>query len=226
MKTVIKKTFEVTCFLLLVFISFISKIYGSNALIPAEEIIDRMSLSIYGLESYSCNVKININIVDYGLNFNFKGSVYFKEPNKLALKLDDLPKDIQDKYKLSFTQTAVPGMASKTYKEKYKAKLVGLRKFSNNRNVYVLYMEPYKQGSVKNVIMFVDSEYYTIPKSIIFYRDGGKIIIDQVYTKVGNYYLPAKQDVLFDFPKIRSNVTSEFYEYKLNIDIDDSVFSK
>lgn len=222
----VKKVFEIVFILLFTLLSLMLKIYANKALIPAEEIIDRMSLSIYGLESYSCKIKININIIDYGLNFNFKGTVYFKEPNKLALKLDDLPEDIQDKYRLSFTQTAVPGMASKTYKEKYKAKLVGLRKFSNNRNVYVLYMEPYKQSSVKNVMMFVDSEYYTIPKSIIFYRDGGKIIIDQVYTKVGNYYLPSKQDVLFDFPKIRSNVISEFYEYRLNVDIDDSFFSK
>ncbi len=206
------------------FILFFVKL--SRAQIPAEEIIDRMTLSIYGLQSYTCKTKINANIIDYGITVGLKGMVYFKEPNKLALKLDNLPGDVQEKYRLSFTQTAVPGMASKTYKEKYKPKLLGIRNFSGNKKVYVLYMEPYKQSSVKNVTMFVDSENYTIPKSIIFYRDGGKIVIDQTYIKIDNYYLPSKQDVLFDFPKIRSNVTTEFYDYNLNVEIDDSVFEK
>ncbi|MCX7759025.1 MAG: hypothetical protein N2169_05390 [bacterium] len=192
--------------------------------IPAEEIIDRMTLSIYGLSSYTCKIKINANIIDYGISVGLNGSVYFKEPNKLALKLDDLPSDVQDKYRISFTQTAVPGMASKTYKEKYKSKLVGIRNFTNNRKVYVLYLEPYKKSSVKNVMMFVDTQNYTIPKSIIFYNDGGKVIIDQIYGKIGNYYLPLKQDVLFDFPKIRANLTSEFYNYQINVNIDDSIF--
>lgn len=210
------------CMFSLLFSLFIVK--SEN--IPAEEIIDRMTLSIYGLSSYTCKVKMNANIIDYGVNIGLNGTVYFKEPNKLALKIDNLPENVQEKYKLSFTQTAVPGMASKTYKEKYKAKLVGIRKFSNNREVYVLYMEPYKSGSVKNVMMFVDTQNYTIPKSIIFYKDGGKILIEQKYFKIGDYYLPVKQDVYFDFPKVRANLVSEFYDYQINIKIDDSVFEQ
>lgn len=207
-------------FLVIIFSFLITKSQD----IPAEEIIDRMTLSIYGLSSYTCKIKINASIVDFGINISFKGSVYFKEPNKLALLLDELPADLQEKYKISFTQTSVPGMASKTYKEKYKSKMIGIKKFSNNRKVYVLYMEPYKKSNVKNVIMFVDTEYYTIPKSIIFYKDGGKITIDQVYDKIEGYYLPVKQDVFFNFPKVRANLVSEFYDYKINIDIDESVF--
>lgn len=209
---------------ILTFVSIFARTENIN--IPAEEIIDRMTLSIYGLSSYTCKVKINANIVDYGINISFKGSVYFKEPNKLALKLDNLPEEVQEKYRMSFTQTAVPGMVSKTYKEKYKIKLTGIRNFTNNRKVYILYMEPYKKSSVKNVIMFVDSENYTIPKSIIFYRDGGKIVIEQAYAKIEKYYLPIKQDVLFDFPKIRANLISEFYDYQLNVNIDDQVFEQ
>ncbi|MCS7165720.1 MAG: hypothetical protein RMJ51_05560 [Candidatus Calescibacterium sp.] len=209
---------------ILTFVSIFARTENIN--IPAEEIIDRMTLSIYGLSSYTCKVKMNANIVDYGINISFKGSVYFKEPNKLALKLDNLPEEVQEKYRISFTQTAVPGMVSKTYKEKYKIKLTGIRNFTNNRKVYILYMEPYKKSSVKNVIMFVDSENYTIPKSIIFYTDGGKIVIEQAYAKIEKYYLPVKQDVLFDFPKIRANLISEFYDYQLNVNIDDQVFEQ
>jgi len=194
--------------------------------IPPEEIFDRMSLSIYGLSSYKCKVKMNASIPDYGINISLKGSVFFKEPNKLALVLEDLPFDIQEKYRVSFTQTAVPGMVSKTYKEKYKAKLVRIQDFSNNRKVYVLYMEPYKQGSVKNVLMFVDTQNYTIPRAIIFYKDGGKVTIDQNYTKIDKYYLPLKQNVLFNFPKINASLESYFYDYQINAEIDDKVFEK
>jgi len=219
-KTTTFKAFILFFIIFLVAISFFSR--SQN--IPPEEIFDRMSLSIYGLSSYKCKVKMNANIQDYGISIGLKGTVFFKEPNKLSLALEDLPFDVQEKYRVSFTQTAVPGMVSKNYKEKYKAKLVRIQDYSNNRKVYVLYMEPYKQGSVKNVLMFVDIQNYTIPRAIIFYKDGGKVTIDQVYSKIDKYYLPSKQKVLFAFPKINASLESYFYDYEINVPIDDKVF--
>ncbi|MEN3014542.1 MAG: hypothetical protein ABDH21_00545 [bacterium] len=211
-------------FLIALLFSLLSLSIVKSEYIPPEEILDRMTLSIYGLSSYRCKVKINANVIDFGISVSLNGTVYFKEPNKLALKLEDLPLDIQDKYKISFTQTAVPGMVSKTYKEKYKAKFVGVKNFTGNRKVYVLHMEPYKKSSVQSVLMFVDSQNYTIPRAIIFYRDGGKVTIDQVYSRIQEYYLPSKQEVFFDFSKVRANLVSEFYDYEINIPVEDSIF--
>ena len=184
-----------------------------------------MSLSVYGLNTYKCDVKINANIVNFGLSFNFNGEVYYKEPDKLFLKLKDLPEDVQEKYRLSFTQTSVPGMVSKIYKEKYNSKVISVRNFANTK-VYVLYMEPIKSRAIKNVLMFVDAFNYTIPKSIIYYKDRGKIIIDQKYIKIEKYYLPSYQEVYFDFPKVQANLISNFYNYQLNIPLSDDLFKK
>jgi len=210
----------------IIFFSF-NKILGQNVnnYISPNEIFDRMSLSVYGLTTYKCDVKINANIVNFGLSFNFNGEVYYKEPDKLFLKLKDLPEDVQEKYRLSFTQTSVPGMVSKIYKEKYNSKVISVRNFANTK-VYVLYMEPIKSKAIKNVLMFVDAFNYTIPKSIIYYKDGGKIIIDQKYIKIQKYYLPSYQEVYFDFPKIKANLISNFYNYQLNIPLSDDLFKK
>ncbi|MGB9637911.1 MAG: hypothetical protein ACPL1F_01245 [bacterium] len=208
----------------IIFLNF-KNVLGESVYINANEILDRMSLSVYGLNSYKADIKINANVINFGLSFNFNGEVYYKEPDKLYLKLKDLPEDVQEKYRLSFTQTSVPGMISKIYKEKYKSKVISVRNYANTK-VYVLYMEPIKSRAIKNVLMFVDFFNYTIPKSIIYYKDGGKITIDQKYSKIDKYYLPIYQEVYFDFPKVQASLVSNFYNYKLNIPLDDNLFKK
>ena len=211
--------------LLLWGIVFFKIVFGYNTYVDANEILDRMSLSVYGLSTYKCKVKIKADVINFGLSFSFDGEVYYKEPDKLLLKLKDLPEDIQEKYKLSFTQTSVPGMVSKIYKDKYKSKVLTIRDYGNKK-VYVLYMEPIKSRAIKNVLMFVDSSNYTIPKSIIFYKDGGKITIDQKYQKIDKYYLPIYQEVNFDFPKVQAALNSTFYDYQLNLNLSDDLFKK
>ncbi|MCX7870923.1 MAG: hypothetical protein N2485_05055 [bacterium] len=225
-KNRIKFIFVIFLFILLGLIGF-KKIFSESVstYISAKEILDRMSLSVYGLSTYKCDVKINASVVNFGLNFSFNGEVYYKEPDKLFLKLKDLPEDVQEKYRLSFTQTSVPGMVSKIYKEKYTSKVISVRNLGTTK-VYVLYMEPIKSRAIKNVLMFVDSYNYTIPKSIIYYKDGGKITIDQKYSKIDKYYLPSYQEVYFDFPKVQASLVSNFYNYKLNIPLSDDLFKK
>ncbi len=225
-KNEIRIIFILFLFILVSFINF-KQIFSENisSYISAKEVLERMSLSVYGLSTYKCNVKINASVINFGVNFGFDGEVYYKEPDKLLLKLKDLPEDVQEKYRLSFTQTSVPGMVSKIYKEKYNSKVISVRNFGNTK-VYVLYMEPIKSRAIKNVLMFVDSSNYTIPKSIIYYKDGGKITIDQKYSKIDKYYLPIYQEVYFDFPKIQASLISNFYDYKLNIPLSDDLFKK
>ncbi len=225
-KNKIRVIFILFLFILFGFISF-KEILSENIsnYISAKEILDRMSISVYGLSTYKCSVKINASVINFGVNFSFDGEVYYKEPDKLLLKLKDLPEDVQEKYRLSFTQTSVPGMVSKIYKEKYNSKVISVRNFGNTK-VYVLYMEPIKSRAIKNVLMFVDSSNYTIPKSIIYYKDGGKITIDQKYSKIDKYYLPIYQEVYFDFPKVQASLLSNFYDYKLNIPLSDDLFKK
>ncbi len=184
-----------------------------------EEIIDRITTTVYGLKGYTAKVRITATIHSLGgISLSVNGQLYVRNPDLVSLKLTDVPEEVAKKYQTSFSKTIVPGIASQAYKEKYHIKFIGVRNYKGFQ-CFLLYLKPKKEGNVTRVLMWVDTKSYIIPKVIIYYRDGGRIVILQDYVELKgknkSYKLIKSQVAEMFFPKVRATLESHFYDYHI-----------
>ena len=188
-------------------------------MISPDEIIDRMTTTVEGLKAYKAKVKISLVVHSLSnLGMTVHGELYVRNPDLVRLKLLDIPEAIARKYQTSFSKTVVPGIASKNYKKRYNISFVGLRNYRGER-CFLLLLKPKKEGNVTRVLMWVSTEDYTVPKVIIFYKDGGRILLTQEYEKVRgkrrSYLLISSQAAEMIFPKVKATLKSHFFDYQL-----------
>ncbi len=187
---------------------------SSPLLIEADEIFDRMASTFKDIKGYKARVKIDIKIRSLGnLTLGVEGELYFRKPDKVQLKLEDVPEAISERYKTSFSRTVIPGVAGTAYKQRYIGKVLGIRQLQGVK-CYFMLLIPRQSRSVKKVLMWVSTEDYTVPKVIIFYKDGGTITIDQKYSIVDGYKMISEQVSHFEFPNVKADMKSVFLDYE------------
>jgi hypothetical protein len=80
-------------------------------------------------------------------------------------------------------------------------------------------------GRVKNVGVTVDDTSGLIQRVQWSYTNGGNLQLDQIYTKVGTFQLPATANISARFPGYSVNGTLTFSGYQLNAAVSPSVFA-
>jgi hypothetical protein len=80
-------------------------------------------------------------------------------------------------------------------------------------------------GRVKNVGVTVDDTSGLIQRVQWSYTNGGNLQLDQIYTKIGTFQLPATANISARFPGYSVNGTLTFSGYQLNATVSPSVFA-
>jgi outer membrane lipoprotein-sorting protein len=82
-----------------------------------------------------------------------------------------------------------------------------------------------KNGRIDHVDVTVDDRTATVSAMIYYYKDdGGTIAFKQTYDDINGNYVIDAQTGKVDIPHYNADVTSKFSNYKVNVDVPDSVF--
>jgi hypothetical protein len=82
-----------------------------------------------------------------------------------------------------------------------------------------------KNGRIDHVDVKVDDKTATVSEMTYFYKDdGGTIKFTNTYDQISGNFVLKQQTGKVDIPHYNADVTSKFSNYKVNVDVPDSVF--
>jgi hypothetical protein len=97
---------------------------------------------------------------------------------------------------------------------------------TDNGTVSTYSLVPKNDGSrVKSVTLAINDASAVVSHAEWLYSNGGKLDVDQTYTAVGSYRLPAKADVAARFPGYSVDGTLTFTNYRPNASVAPSIFA-
>lgn len=177
-----------------------------------------MAAQSASLRSYTARVKFDVQIHSFiDLRPTLHATYYFKKPDKAKLVFDSLPFGAEQ-FKNLNASLATPATWAAEYD-------VAFATQPASDGPWVLALVPKKEGNLERVLVTVDRSSYGVIKTEWKYRNGGTIRVAQRNERIGGYLLPRSQVADFALPSYSAHAVSSYDEYKINVDIPDSVFA-
>ena len=177
----------------------------------------RMVVLNGAVKTYKADVHLDVALKTFPfISPSLDGNVYYKKPGKEAVVFDTVPA-LASQFKKVYPKVDPPG----TWLALYSVAVLG----DDGTNT-TFRLVPKRNGRVDHLDVKADDATATIRNYVWTYKDGGTVSFDQSFTSVGGNYLVQKQTGHVDLPSYKADVTSAFSNYKLNVDIADSVFQE
>lgn len=184
------------------------------------QILARMAANTQGLRSYSVPVHIDARVRHIvSISVPLRGTRYFEEPDREALKLDTVPA-IAKPFQNVYASLGTPATWAKTYNitEVTPSPDAG-------PDVYELrgvYAHP---SNVDYILLDVDATTFTPVLARWYYKNGATVVMRVQEARYGNYLLPKHETVDVHFPQYTGSATVDYGAYTLNTHIDKAVFN-
>ena len=176
----------------------------------------RMQKVNAGLKSYQAD--LHVDVTTHGFPFispSLDGKAYFQQPDKNAVIFDTVPA-LASQFKKVYPQLEPPSEWPTIYDVTPGADDGTTAQFRLVRK---------KNGRIDHVDVTVDDHTATVTAMTYIYKDGGSISFQQTYAVVDGNYVIKAQSGKVDLPSYHADVASSFSNYKLNVRIDQQVFT-
>ena len=185
------------------------------------DVLSGMARQTAGIESYDVPVTIHVSVRKGFLSipFTLTGKRYFSAPDREALKLAGMPA-VAHAFSDIYSSLGTPS----TWTQTYDLKVVN-PDHSSPQPAYELLATYKRPSSVDHILLDVDATTYDPVEVRWFYRNGATIVMNVQEKSVGNFRLPAAEDINVRFPEYRGHATIEYGAYNVNQAVDTSVFT-
>lgn len=185
---------------------------------PAD-IVAKMAAVNADLQSYKVRIHFDVDLESFiSMHPALDGTYYFKKPDKAELDFDTVP-IIAQEFKHFYASMGSPAEWTKLYDVSLASSAP-----AGAGERYTLKLTSKHGGNVDHMLVTTLSSDYAVVKQQWFYRNGGRITMDQQNQRVGRWTLPKSQTAGFDLPSYKAHVVSTFGKFDLNAAIPDSVF--
>jgi hypothetical protein len=198
---------------LLAFLAAIALIAPSSA---EGDLYTRMQHVNANLRSYTANLTVGIMSHSFPfLSPTLQGTAYFKQPDKSAVVFDTIPA-LANQFKKIYPQTEPPSVWPELY---------DVTPVSDDGTTSTFRLVRKKNGRIDHVDATVDDHAATVSSMTYYYKDGGgSVSFTQVYDDIDGNFVIKSQTGKVDIPHYNADVTSTFSNYKLNVEVPDTVF--
>jgi hypothetical protein len=186
------------------------------------EVLSGMAKQTMGLETYDVPVTIHASVRAsiVSIPVTLTGMRYFAVPDKEALKLNSVP-SIAKVFSNLYASLGTPV----TWPQTYNLQVVQPDHVAASP-IYEL-RGTYKHASrVDHILLDVDATTYDPVEARWFYRNGATIVMTVQEESVGEFRLPAVENVDVHFPGYSGNATIDYGTYSVNATVPDSVFNQ
>jgi hypothetical protein len=177
----------------------------------------RMQRVNSNLSSYQADV--TVAVATHGppyISPTLQGKVYFKKPDRSAVVFDTLP-FIAQQVKHVVAQIEPPAEWPQIY---------DVQPTGDDGTNATFKLVRKKNGRIDHVDVKVDDKNATVIGMTYYYKDsGGTVAFTQTYDQINGNFVIKTQNGKVDIPHYNADVTSTFANYKLNVPVDDKVFT-
>ena len=169
------------------------------------------------LKTYQAD--LHVDVTTHGFPFfspSLDGKAYFKQPDQTAVIFQTVPA-LAQQFKKVYPQLEPPAEWARLYE---------VTPLSDDGATSAFKLVRKKNGRIDHVDVTVDDTTATVSSMAYFYKDGGgSISFKQTYSVVAGNYVLKSQTGVVNIPHYSADVASTFSNYRINVKIDDKVFS-
>jgi hypothetical protein len=179
-------------------------------------LLKRMALVNAKLQSYSAKTHVDIALRTFPfIAPSLDGSYYYKQPDKQAIVFDTVPV-IAQQFQKVYPKFDPPSKWPAIYE---------ISVLGSDSATTTLRLVPRQHGRVTHLDVKVDNASATPTEFTWTYGDGGFVTFGEQYAQVDGNYLVKSQTGKVELPSYKADVTSTFTNFKLNVQIPDTVFA-
>jgi hypothetical protein len=207
-------------FSLLAAAAFAALIVPSLPAVAQEDLYARMQRVNSGLTSYQADVTVAIQLHTFPyLSPTLEGKAYYKKPDKNAVQFQSVPA-LAGQLKKVVGQMEPPSDWPKLYE---------VTKTNDDGTNAMFKLVRKKNGRIDHVDVKVDDKTATVSEMTYVYKEsegGGSIKFTNTYDQIAGNYVVKQQTGKVDIPHYNADISSKFANYKLNVPIDEKVFTE
>ena len=173
-----------------------------------------------GLQTYRADVAFDVGLKTFPyLRRTVHGNAYFKRPARMEVVFTDLPS-----YARGFSNLYV-GLGTPADWEKKFVIGSAQERTAGGSITYLVLTPRNADHRLREVDVYVDAAS-ALPGRIVWRYRGGHIELRQRFAQVEGHELIVAQDTDIRMPPVYAFVNSRISNYALNVDVQDSVFTK
>jgi hypothetical protein len=180
------------------------------------DLYHRMTQVNAHLRSYKADLHADVAMKTFPfLSPSLDGNIYYRQPDKEAVVFDTVPA-LAAQFKKVYPRIEPPAL----WPTIYTVSLLG-----DDGGITTFRLVPRKHGRVSHLDVKTDDASATIKSMTWTYEDGGFVTFDQTMQKLNDNYVLKSMTGHVELPAYKADVSLAYSNYKLNVDIADSVFA-
>ncbi|MEA2718478.1 MAG: hypothetical protein QOJ39_342 [Candidatus Eremiobacteraeota bacterium] len=173
------------------------------------------------LSSYQGRVHVDLRMTSFPfLRQHLDGTTYYKRPSNYEVAFDKVP-PLAKGFDKMFADVGDPS----SWEKKFVVTYEGEKEFSGRKDVELRLVQRVR-GMIDHETVLVDPNTWTIDSIRYDYYNGGHITMTQTFREVGGYWMLAEQNAEIAIPYAKAVAHGTYSDYKTNVAVDDSVFTK
>lgn len=190
----------------------------STAQAPSTDVYVRMQKVNANLQSYTAAVHLDVETHGFPyVSPQLDGTAYFKKPHKNAVVFKTVPA-LASQFKKILPQMEPPAEWPLLY---------DVTPVSDDGASSAFRLVRKKNGRIDHVDVTVDDKTATVTGMTYVYKDsGGSVSLTQTYDLIAGNYVVKSQAGKIDIPHYNADVSSTFSNYKINVNVPDTIFAQ
>jgi anti-anti-sigma regulatory factor len=173
------------------------------------------------IASYESTVSVDIHLRSFPyLSQHLDGTTYFKRPDNFEVVFQKVPPVAKGFDKL-YSDIDDPT----SWERRFDMSFEGERVVAGHRDLVIRLVQKVR-GMIDHEDVAIDPATWRIDAMEWHYYNGGFIGMSQQYQNVGGYSVLATQHATIRIPYVHAAADATYSDYKTNVAIDDSVFTK
>lgn len=166
-------------------------------------------------------VKFNAKIICMNINAPISGKFFFKYPDKIKVKFDNMPSFFRS-YKGLFNGLAPSGTAYGASKREFIRE-----EESKGKKLYLIKITPSekdKKKNIKEMYMWINSETYNPDFMSVIYKNNSSVESENGFLKSRKESLPSYQKAVLKSGIFNAKTLIKYSDYKINSGLSDDIF--
>ena len=173
------------------------------------------------LSTYQGRAHVDLRMTSFPfIHQRLDGTTYFKRPSNYEVVFDRVPA-LAKGFDKMFADVGDPSSWQKRFAITYE----GERDYKGRKDIELRLVQRVR-GMIDHETVLVDPNTWAIDSIRYDYYNGGHITMTQTFRDVGGYSMLAEQDAEIAIPYAKAVAHGTYSDYKTNVAVDDSVFTK
>jgi hypothetical protein len=194
---------------------------GADRVTDPAAILARVEERNPSLSSYQGRMHVDLRLTSFPfIRQHLDGTTYYKKPSNYEVVFDKVP-PLAKGFDKMFADVGDPANWEKRFVVTYQ----GEREYQGRKDLELKLVQRVR-GMIDHETVLVDPNAWAIDSIRYDYYNGGHITMTQTFREVGGYSMLAEQHAEIAIPYAKAVAHGTYSDYKTNVAVDDTVFTK